>query len=362
MPTTCSRTACLLFGLLIGSFRGDAWAGESTSVKFLANGKYQLGMSLARDATTWLILASDGQLHYLDSPSDFREVKPLDQPFQAMTAQEMQGSLMREFGPQFEVVVTSHFLVVQPKGRGQVWPQTFEKLHQQFKDQMRRRGVRVRDGKFPMVAIVLPDRAALQRELTRQGIHNALIAGVYISSSNRVYTYDSGDTTWTMSVLRHEAAHQSAFNSSVHSRLNNTPKWITEGLGMMFEPAGMASGGSTTLQDRVQRTATQRLALAYKDVHRSLAYDLQRLIMDDRMFERDGEVDHAYNLSWLMMFYLSEKRPAKFTEIINFTAARPPFADYTSPARLRDFTKVTSLTVDQLAQEVTQWLIELNQQ
>ena len=334
--------------------------GDSAAVKFLANGKYQLGISLARDASTWLILGNDGQLHYLDSTTAFREVRQLDQPFQAMTAQEMQGTLMREFGPQFEAIVTSHFLVVQPKGRGQVWPQTFEKLHLQFKQQMRLRGVNVRDGKFPMVAIVLPDRAALQRELTRQGIHNPLIAGVYISSSNRVYTYDSGDTAWTMSVLRHEAAHQSAFNSNVHSRLNNTPKWITEGLGMMFEPAGMASGGTTALQDRIQRTAAQRLAAAYKDIHRSLAYDIQRLIMDDRMFERDGEVDHAYNLSWLMMFYLSEKRPAKFTEIINFTAARPPFADYLGPARLRDFTKVTDMTVDQMAQELAQWLTELS--
>ncbi len=346
-------------GLIIGTLLAASAQAESPAVKFLANGRYQLGVSLARDAATWLILANDGQLHYLDSPSDFREVRQLDQPFQAMSAQEMQGTLMREFGPQFEAIVTPHFLVVQPKGRGATWPQTFEKLHLQFKQQMRMRGVKVRDGKFPMVAIVLPDRAALQRELTRQGIHNPLIAGVYISSSNRVYTSDSGNAAWTMSVLRHEAAHQSAFNSNVHSRLNNTPKWITEGLGMMFEPAAMAQDGATSLKSRIQQVSTKSLVVAYKDTQRSLAYDVQRLIMDDRVFDRDDEVDHAYNLSWLMMFYLSERGPAKFTEMLNFTASRPPFADYPSHARLKDFNRITGMTIDQFARELMRFLQEI---
>ncbi len=71
MHVTLTRTTLLLLALLIGPPTSHALAVDSAAVKFLANGKYQLGISLARDATTWLILANDGQLHYLDSPATF---------------------------------------------------------------------------------------------------------------------------------------------------------------------------------------------------------------------------------------------------------------------------------------------------
>src|SRR5690606_26419230 len=35
--------------------------------------------------------------------------------------------------------------------------------------------------------------------------------------------------------LIHEATHQLAFNLGLHSRLGETPRWVVEGLAMLFE-------------------------------------------------------------------------------------------------------------------------------
>ena len=45
-----------------------------------------------------------------------------------------------------------------------------------------------------------------------------------------------------------------------------------------------------------------------------------QLIGDNEMFVSDRTVDHAYALSWAMMFYLAERESASFAKLLNFTA------------------------------------------
>jgi hypothetical protein len=351
---SASRTVCLL---VIAIFpQAVLVANELSLVQFPAQGRFLTGLSLARNASTWLILGTDGQLHYLENTASFAEVTPIEGEFTPATSMELRASLTREFGPSFEVVPTKHFLIVQPRGRGTKWPETFEGLHRQFTHQLKKRGVQVRTGKFPMVAVVFPDRTSLHTELARQKLPTASIAGIYIANSNRVYTHDESSTGTTLAVLRHEAAHQSAFNSNIHSRLNTTPKWITEGLGMLFEPPAMADGRPSTFAQRVNEEALLQLSSRYRDPQQSLASDIRRLVTHDTMFDQSREVQSAYAISWLMMFYLSERRPNAFAQTLNHTAARPPFVEYSPTQRLQDFQRITGLSPDQLAQEAKRFL------
>jgi len=331
-------------------------AGEMPVVQFMSSGRLLTGLSLAKNHATWLILGNDGQLHYLENANEFGDVQTLEGEFTPSTAIELRRSLTREFGPEFEVLTTKHFLIVQPTGRGSKWPETFEGLHRQFTSQLKKRGVNVRTGKFPMIAIVMPDNAAFHAELDRQKLPNRSIVGIYIANSNRVYTYDSGMDSSTVTVLRHEAAHQSAFNSNVHSRLNATPKWMTEGLGMMFESPAMADGRVSQVWQRMHTDAVSRLGSRYHDPQNSLPSDIRRLIAEDVMFDQADQVQDAYSISWLLMFYLCERRPDVFAGFLNHTASRPPFVEYEREQRRKDFQAIAGQSIDQFALEVNRFL------
>jgi hypothetical protein len=329
------------------------FAQTSRVVELNHNGQTLVGMPIVRTSTSLLLLATDGQMHHFDQPTMPTNIRESDTPFTPDSAVVMRAKLTREFGPKMEVVATKHFLVVQPRGRGKQWPDMFENLHRQFTQQMRLRGVNVRNGRFPMVAVVLPDRPALQAELDRQRIVGGNIAGVYVTISNRVYTFDGGMNDRTAAVIRHEAAHQSAFNSNVHNRLNETPKWITEGIGMMFEPPAMATAGSSAKAgDRMNAEAVSILKARYADKTRSFPSDLARLVAGDAMFGSAAEVSDAYALAWAAMYFLADRKPTAFAAMLNHTASRSPFETYTPDARLADFQRIVGRSVEHTANDI----------
>jgi len=348
-PTTIAMLALGLFALSAA----DGVAQPPSVIELDHNGQKLVGMQLVRTSGSLLLLATDGQLHHFEQQTTPLNVRDTDATFTPDSAVVMRAKLTREFGPKMEVVATKHFLVVQPRGRGKHWPDMFENLHRQFTQQMRLRGVNVRRGRFPMVAVVLPDRPALQAELDRQRIAGGNIAGVYVTASNRVYTFDGGMNHATAAVIRHEAAHQSAFNFNVHNRLNETPKWITEGIGMMFEPSAMATTGSSAKpSDRMNAEAIALLKARYADKTRSFPADLARLIAGDEMFGSAAEVSDAYAIAWAAMYFLADRKPAAFAAMLNHTASRSPFETYPPDARLGDFQRIVGRSVEQTANDI----------
>ena len=226
---------------------------------------------------------------------------------------------------------------------------------------MSRRGVNVRTGRFPMVAVVFPDQTAMYDEFKKLKIDVSRVAGLYSNNSNRVMTHDGGQLSSIAATVRHEAAHQSAFNSGVHSRVNDTPKWITEGIGQMFEPPAMTDAkGASRVADRINRDSTRFIAATYQgrnDVQ--FSRDIMQLISDDTMFQDDKKVDSAYAVSWAMMFYLAERQPQAFAEILNHTASRRPFATYSRGERIRDFERIVGVDTFEFSKRISWYLQSL---
>ena len=134
----------------------------------------------------------------------------------------------------------------------------------------------------------------------------------------------------------HEAAHQSAFNTGVHGRFGDAPRWVIEGLGTMFEARGVwQSRSHPRLSDRVNR---ERLENYRRYAARRPKDALAQLISSDRYFSSDPE--GAYAEAWALSFYLCEREPRQYMEYLAKTAALPSFGTYKSPQRLQDFTAV----------------------
>ncbi len=328
-------------------------------VEFFSSGKLQQGLALVDTAHEMLVIGRDGGLHSLNPHDGKSRIRPIEGRYQPANAVEVRNELRAEFGRKFEVVTTQNFLVVQPAGRGDRWPKMFEQSHRAFVTYMKRRGVNVRDGRFPMVAVVYPDQDAMYSEMRKLGMDVSRVAGIFSNHSNRVLTHDGGYASRTAATVRHEAAHQSAFNSGVHSRVNDTPRWITEGIGEMFEPAALTDPrGSGSVADRINRSALTYLKSTYPGRDNTkLSRDMFDLIGQDALFDNSSSVTKAYAVSWAMMFYLAERQPKEFAKLLNHTASRPPFVEYKRRDRIQDFERIVGVDSFDFSKRVA-WYIQ----
>ena len=355
-PTRCIFPI-VIFAILSFADRGECQ--NTAMVEFFSAGKLRRGLPLVDLAQEMIVLGRDGRLVSLDPENDDR-IRRVEGKYEPTSATELRNELQAEFGRNFEVVATNNFLVVQPKGRGSRWPDLFEQSHRSFTTYMSRRGVKVREGRFPMVAVVFPDQGAMYDEFERMDIDMSRVAGIYSNESNRVLTHDGGHLSLIAQTVRHEAAHQSAFNSGIHSRVTDTPKWITEGIGQVFESPGMGARRASQVRDRVNDDS-MRLIKAKLHGRNEVHFDktLLQLIGDDQLFENDRTVDKAYAVSWAMMFYLAERQPKDFARLLNFTSSRPPFRKYTRQQRISDFETIIGVQSLEFSNRVKRFLQNL---
>ena len=344
-------TSCMLISNV-------ATATPPAMVEFFATGKTRQGLKLLEVAGEMIVLGQDGWMHSFNPNDSAYRVREIEAEYRPMGVQQMRSELAGEFGSRFEIRSTNNFLVVQPKGRGPQWSDLFEQSHRAFTRYMQRRGVQIRKGSFPMVAVVMPDEQSMYREFDRVGIQMSRVAGVYAGQSNRVITHDGGRKDFVRATVRHEAAHQSAFNSGVHSRLTDTPKWISEGIGQMFEPAGMTNAATAApLTERINHESLSSIkrSFAGRSDPRFHAIVLD-LISGDTLFDSPQTINDAYAVSWAMMFYLGERETKNFAQLLNETSARPPFQSYRRTSRISDVESILGYDAHEFSKRVS-WYV-----
>ena len=202
----------------------------------------------------------------------------------------------------------------------------------------RTRGLDVSEPEFPLVAIVFPDQARFVEycKTERMPVQPGLV-GYYFPASNRVAMYQRPNSDDVDGTVIHEATHQIAFNTGVHSRLADHPKWVVEGLAMVFESEGVRSRqGHSSSIDRVNRERY----LWFQEYRKSRRAEnsLVTLVSENQSFDK-STLD-AYSEAWALTFFLLETRPADYAKFLKILAARKPLIPYNSESRLADFTAV----------------------
>ena len=306
------------------------------------------GVSLEGSPLFWsqqqvLLLARDGYLWDF-KPGEAKEFRKTGFQFRSYSITEMQDRLRRELGQSFEVTSTGHYLVAHPKGQRDLWAERFEELYRSFVVYFRTRGFALRNPEFPLVAIAWKDQNDFLRYAAREGSPVSKdVLGYYSMVTNRVMLFDvgAGQTSsvakqQNLDTIIHEAAHQIAFNTGIHSRFSPPPRWVTEGLGTAFEAPGVWNPRANTRQiDRINRGRLEdfkRLAKNRK------AGTTAELIASDRLFDRNPSA--AYAEAWALTFFLAETQPRDYAKYLARTAARPQFSPYSSAERTADFTAV----------------------
>ncbi|WP_425396002.1 DUF1570 domain-containing protein [Aeoliella sp.] len=308
-----------------------------------------------------LILARDGALHTVD-PRIAEDAHKTAPQFQGYSTSEMRSALYEEFGRGMTVTSTGHYLVVHRPGESDAWASRFEELYRSFQNYFRVRGIELRRPKFPLVAVIYGSQQeyyAAARKAGSQLGPNTL--GHYDPTTNRVLMYDrvgNNDRDWgvTANTIVHEATHQMAFNTGLHSRTAASPQWVVEGLATMFEARGVyQSNASDTRQNRINRG---RLDDYFHFVDTApTKQTLAELVASDTPFRTSAQ--RAYAEAWALTFYLSETRPREYEQYLALTASREPLSKYGSMERVRDFQSVFGSDLTLLESNYRTWMNEL---
>ena len=303
------------------------------------------GLLIEGDPIHWskrefFILGRDGKLWEFDV-RQAPKAKKIKKPFSSYSQLEMRNSLQGEYGVHYDVSGTGHFLVVHPVGQRDQWAGRFEQLYREMIFYFSSRGISVRQPSFPLVAVVFPTQSEFLSHASKDGLTDSGILGYYSTMSNRILLYDqtggrNPDWRENAATIVHEAAHQTAYNIGIHNRFGDTPRWLSEGLGTLFEARGVNNGTKfRKLEDRINRDQLYAFRRYYPE--EMPAGTLQSLVADDRAFR--AAALRSYATSWAVIFTLAERYPMKLAEYLRLSAKpRRGFMVQDSPSlRLRDF-------------------------
>jgi hypothetical protein len=201
-------------------------------------GRQLEGQPLWWDSREMLLLGRDGTL-YTFAPHEAQGAARTGTRYVPFGASEMQALLREEFGKTYEVSTTQHFVVVHPRGRWNAWTERLEHLYRRFVQALRVRGFPAREPAQVLPAIVFRNQAEYYRYAAAGGTPlQPGTLGHYDPVTNRIFLFDAqgeDDGDWAAATIVHEAAHQTAYNVGVHGRFCEQPRWLVEGLAMMFE-------------------------------------------------------------------------------------------------------------------------------
>ena len=331
----------LTAAFVLGNYAWPAAAATPTGgmVEVTLQGRKVEGAALGGGQRLRL-LGRDGRLWHFDADEVLRLTK-LSTQFRPYSLSEFRTTLMRELGGDYEVSGTSHYLVAHPRGQRDRWAERFEDLYRSFVQYFSVRGCQPATPPFPLVGVVWKNQSDFQRHASPGGGAPSGLAGYYDPNSNRINIYDMGgrgdSVNWRQNaaVLIHEATHQTAFNTGIHSRYSPPPLWLAEGLATLFEAPGVHdSHNYTGLSDRVNRSRLRVFRQILATRHRPEM--LASIVACDELFHVNPSA--AYAEAWALSFFLIETQPRQYVQYLKRTASLPPFQEYSPARRTADFT------------------------
>ena len=290
-----------------------------------------------------MVLLGHGVL-YEFNPKEAKEAAKTSPRFVGFSSSEMKSALQQEFDKRyFDVSATRHYLVVHPAGERDEWADRFEQLYKRFDHYFHVRGFETTEPLYPLVAIVYRNQEEYFKASEAAGTpRQPGRLGHYDPKSNRVFLYDAkgdtgGDWTQTADTIIHEATHQTAYNVGIHRRFAEQPRWLVEGLAMMFEARGVWDAHADQSQeDRINRERLDN----FKEyvANRRKPARFSQFLTTDTLFSTN--VIDAYAEAWALSFYLCETQPRMYSTYLAKTAAREPLSFYPAAERMRDFQEV----------------------
>ena len=350
----------MLFGTVCNLFALDY-------VSFRQNGQIRQdeGRFVLETPDVVVFESRDGQIRKIDR-SDLLDRKSDDLPFTPLSKGDVKLRLQDEFPASrgFRIHETTRFFVVYNTSQefAEWFGRLFEKIDSEYTSFWKRRGVPLEQHDYPLVAVVLADRADFARYAALDGVAiNDEFRAYYHMATNRMVMYDlSGleaarrgekgrattrsiqeflrrpDADRNISAVVHETVHQVGFNRGMHKRFAPCPLWVCEGLALFHEVPDPGNRGGWSIKPKVNASRLARLKTFFQQ---RPADPIRNLILNDKLLKEGqvGTILDNYALAWGLTYYFVHKRPKEFAAYLKRTAEKTMLCDDSPEIRLRDF-------------------------
>lgn len=147
---------------------------------------------------------------------------------------------------------------------------------------------------------------------------------------------------YRVSIVLHETTHQLVFNTGLLRNPPGDPRWLHEGLAMLFESArdGQWRGLATPNTERLHDYRTARKA-------RTLPPLRAILTEQEAFFQPRADTQAYYAGAWGLLYYLSQRHREALNDYLT-AVAKHRAGPVTAEARLKDFTDAFGENLDQL--------------
>jgi len=275
--------------------------------------------------------------------------------YMAMNIEELTASLKAEFGKDFEVVTTPHYLICTNAGQGYgEWcGQLFERLHVGFLQFWTERIPGLEAPDRPLVAIAFASQKEYQAfQLADAGGQVGEAQGYYSARTNRMVLFDlpreeargralnikeiqklALRNPAAIATVIHEAVHQLSFNIGLQTRYADNPIWFSEGLAMYFETPDLET---RTGWRTIGKLNSSRLD-QYRAVAKTRPREIRSLISTDDRFRDPQTAIDAYAEAWALHYFLLKTQKDKYNSYLKMLGAKPPLRWNTPEQRIADF-------------------------
>ncbi|MBW3540100.1 MAG: DUF1570 domain-containing protein [Planctomycetes bacterium] len=315
------------------------------------------GRVLVKAADGGLLLEDRSGELYTIVPERLQAREPVGRDFEPLSNEELGRRLLDEFGAGFEIVTTRHYVICTSAGRTYAeWcGALFERLMRAFYTHWRSRPLELHEPSRPLVAIVFADADDFAEYATRDaGAATAMSGGYYSIRTNRMVLFDltasagqpparpAAEITakvaaspFNVATVVHEATHQIAFNSGMHTRYADNPLWLTEGMAMYFETPDLSnqSGWRTVGRVNPRRMAGFRDYIARRRQPEALA----ALVRDSGRFTNRETAADAYAEAWALTWFLIKTRRREYVEYLHRISQKPRLVWDEPEERLQEF-------------------------
>ena len=259
-------------------------------IEVQAGGEAVQGKVAAQNEQVFWLVGQDGRMRAMrsDTVKKFRQVAPQFSSWSASVLRDqLRREFGKSFEV---VGTRHYAVCARGDQQARAYAETFEDLFRSFQMYFSVRGFKISEPEFPLIAVVFPDYDAFSRYARAENVPvSKTLRGYYLSTSNRIALYDDGNAAATLrpaalvdaaefarnrgdwesplavhdgpfpnsyefnyrgafpncygfgyadegawsaieaslkDTMIHEATHQAAFNTGLHSRIGETPKWV----------------------------------------------------------------------------------------------------------------------------------------